>query len=286
VPVTEDALMAADLFDSRTTPPPVPAAPAGPDPAFAARPRLLTLRAALARAVPRARQPRWNEPPAFFFDPRRQAELEAARPAPLDRFAEATALIGAELPVLLASVEVRRTARAIGLSEVALALAPTCPAARELADLLAVPDDEVFLALAPAERTGTRLHLRGAADVAQLYRLLAPPAPGHPIQLYAPAALRSDGTLPTGFAGCEHWLWPTQPLATVPRINGERVVLVGPAVARFAPDIEPRFPTLAVECQVVQTLNVFQVAGVLARLCGRPVPVPALEDASAVARAA
>ena len=183
-------------------------------------------------------------------------------------------------------MEVRRAARAIGLQDAALALASQCPAARELADLLAVPDDEVFLALAPAERTGTRLHVRGAADVAQLYRLLAPALPSGPIQLFAPLALQSDGTLPVGFAGCEHWLWPTQPLATVPRINGERVVLVGPAVVRLTLDVEPRFPALAVECEVIQALNAFQTAELLAHLCGHPVPVHAPTSTSPVARAA
>src|SRR5438105_745355 len=81
--------------------------------------------------------------------------------------------------------------------------------------------------LSPAARTGVRLHLRGAADVAQLQQLLGEPTP---FQLFAPAALQADGTLPAGVAGCVHWLWPTQPLAAVPRIGGERVVLVGPAV--------------------------------------------------------
>src|SRR4051812_7703078 len=123
--------MPADLFDRLTAAPP-PAAPrAAPDAAFAARPRLARLSAALARAA-RARPPRWNEPAAFFFDPKRQAELEAARPAPPDRFADLTALVAAELPGLLAAVEVRRVARATaGLTAAARALAPLCPAARE-----------------------------------------------------------------------------------------------------------------------------------------------------------
>jgi hypothetical protein len=165
-------------------------------------------------------------------------------------------------------------------------MAPHCSAVRELADLLAVPDDEVFLALAPADRTGVRLHLRGAADVAQLHRLLAPTWESSALQLLLPAALRPDGTLPTGFAACEHWLWPAQPLAVVPRLGGERVVLVGPAVVRAALDAEPRFPALAVEAEVVETLNAFQTAELLSRLCGRPVPVQTPTNAPAVARAA
>ncbi len=306
-----------------------PGAPAGrtaaPDPAFAARARLKRLRDALVQAAKALRPHRWNEPAVFFFDRTRQAELDAARPTVPDRFAELTALIAAELPALVSAVEVRRVARATdGLASAARAL--PFPAARELAELLAIPDDEVFLALAPAARTGVRLHLRGAADVAQLYRLLEepnPPAPfpkkeggerpaelhldnharersfspsppggggrgvGFPsVQLFSPAALLPDGPLPVGFAGCEHWLWPTQPLAAVPRIGGERVVIVGPAVVRSALDIEPRFPGLAVECDSVQALNPFQVAEALARLCGRPVPVSAPAGERPVARAA
>ncbi|MFM8274537.1 MAG: hypothetical protein ACKODX_19710 [Gemmata sp.] len=256
-----------------------------PDPAFAARPRLLRLRDALAAA---SRRPaRWNEPAAFFFDARRQTELEAACPPAPDPFAALTDLIATEMPALLAHVEVRRVARALGgLRELAGAVAPRCAAANDLAELLAVPDDEVFLALAPHDRTGVRLHVRGAAEVGQLYQLLAAHRPG-PFQLFAPAAVRPDGTLPAGFTGCGHWLWPTQPLAAVPRIGGARVVLVGPGVVRHATDGGPRFPALRVESELVQTLNPFQAAEALSQLTGRPVPVgPPAAEPLAAARAA
>jgi hypothetical protein len=276
--------MPADLFARRTAP--VPPAPAEPDAAFAARPRLIRLRDALARAAKGYRPARWKEPPAFFFDPKRQAELEAARPAPPDPFADPAGRIAAELPALLASADVRRVARAVGLPDAARALAPLCPAAKDLADILAVPDGEVFLALAPADRFGVRLHVRGAADIGQLSALLAPTLPADSFQLFAPAALRPDGTLPAGFAGCAHWLWPTQPLAAVPRIDGERVVLVGPSVVRPAGAAAPRFPALAVECERIESLTAFQTAERLARLGGRPVPVRPPAGAEAVARAA
>jgi hypothetical protein len=275
--------MVADLFTPHTAPVSAEAA----DPAFAARPRLVRLLDSLTRAARRAQRVRWNEPPTFFFDPRRQAQLEAVSPTPLPtHLAEPAAHIAAELPALLASVEVRRVARALGLPDAARALAPHFPAARALADLLAVPDDEVFLALAPTGRTGIRLHVRGAADVAQLYKLLAPTVTEHPFQLFAPSALQVDGTLPSGFSGCENWLWPTQPLAAVPRRSGERVVLVGPAVVRPALDGEPRFPALVVACEVIQTLDAVQTTEILSDLCGAPLSVPAPPGASAVARAA
>jgi hypothetical protein len=246
------------------------------DAAFAARPRLAALREALISTAKMLRRAVWNEPDVFFFDPKRQAELEAARTAPADSFAELTAVISAELLELVATVEVRRIARATdGLSAAASALAPRCRAARDLTELLAVPDDEVFLALVPDNRTGVRLHLRGAATVADLHRILAPAfgLASTPFQLFLPAALRTDGTLPGGFAGCEHWLWPTQPLAAAPRVGGERIVLVGGAVVQPVLDTEPRFPGLKVEVEPVQVLNAFQTAEALARLCGAPVPI-------------
>ncbi|MBP3959173.1 hypothetical protein J8F10_28345 [Gemmata sp. G18] len=293
--------MSANLFDHRAGLFPV-APPRTTDPAFAARPRLLALREALVRAAKHARSIRWNEPVAFFFDPKRQAELESVRPAAPDRFAALTDLITTEMPALVAGVEVRRAARAIdGFKSAALAMAPHCAAANDLADLLAVPDDEVFLVLAPNDRAGVRLHVRGAAGIAQLHRLLAetgpkatyPPAPSLKgrgekpgLQMFKSAALLPDGTLPIGLAGCEHWLWPTQPLAAVPRVAGERVVIVGPAVIRSALDVELRFPEMAVESEVVQTLNPFQVMEALSRLIGQRVPVTVPENAPAVARAA
>lgn len=277
--------MPTELFD-RHSGPHFAAAPRAADPAFAARPRLLALRDTLARAAKNLKPARWNEPAVFFFDPKRQAALEAARPAPRDRFAELATAVADELPDLLEHFEVRRVARAIdGLKAAALALAPHCEAARDLADLLAVPDDEVFLVLSPADRTGVRVHARGAASVGQFRDFLVPTHPA-PFQLFVPAALNSDGTLPCGFAGCGHWLWPTQPLSAVPRVRGERVVLVGPAVVPHAGEGEIRFPGLRAEAEVIQVLNPFQAAEELSRLTGRPVPVGAPPEPLPVARAA
>jgi hypothetical protein len=248
-----------DLLSTRFAP---PAVRPEPDPAFAARPRLLALAADLRRA-PRAS--RWREPDAFFFDPKRQAAFEEARGPRTDPLA---ARVEEEIELLCANAHVRRAARAVpGLAEAAARYGP----ARELAELLAVPDDEVFLALAPAARAGVRLHLCGAASVAQLRELLAPVF-GGPFQLFAPAALRPDATLPDGFAGCDHWLWPEMALARVPRVNGERVVIVGPATVPAA-EVPLRFPQMAVSCRVVEVLNPFRAADALARLCGAPVPV-------------
>ncbi|HEY1191706.1 MAG TPA: hypothetical protein VGE74_29000 [Gemmata sp.] len=312
--------MSAELFDRRSGLQYVEA-PRPVEPAFAARPRLLALRNTLTRATKQLKPDRWNEPAVFFFDPKRQTELESARPpvAP-DRFAELTRAITTELPHLFEHVEVRRVARALdGFRTAALQLAPHCSAARDLADLLAVPDDEVFLVLAPADRTGVKVHVRGAASVGQFCRLLEellpvarphesgsekqrPSEPGAtsvapraltragegdgiPFQLFAPAALSADATLPAGVGGCGHWLWPAQPLSVAPRIGGERVVLLGPAVIHQT-DSANRFPELPAAADVVEVLNAFQVAEALSRLTGRPVSAGGSSEARPVARAA
>src|SRR5215211_6925561 len=102
-----------DPFDRRASAQSTaPRAPANPDSAFAARTRLARLRDALTRAARTLRPARWNEPAVFFFDRKRQAELEAARPVLPGPFPELTNLITTELAALLAAVEVRRVARA------------------------------------------------------------------------------------------------------------------------------------------------------------------------------
>ena len=280
-----------------------------PDAAFAARPRLLRLRDALKAAHPRPRS-RWGEPAVFFFDPARQAEYEAARPRQVEQTSPVAEMIATELPGLFASVEVRRVARAIpGLPEAAARL----PAARELAELLALPDDETVLVLHPRERTGFRLFVRGVADAAQFqllmldaigstpppsrlvaaYRDADPVTPaGVPMvaagrfQLFRPSAVRPDGSVPVGFGGSDHWLWPHQPLAALPRIDGERVVLLGEPAFRQTWEVERRFPAMAAEVQPLQALSPFQVAERLGRLAGQPVRVRVATPPAAGARAA
>ena len=289
--------------------------PRAADPAFAARPRLARLRDALnhaTRTLPHRRPSRWAEPPVFFFCPQRQAELEAARPAKPrhDPFADVAGRIATELPELFASVEVRRAARATaGLQGAAAAMAPHVPAAKDLAELLAVPDDETVLVIDPAARAGWRVLVRGVADADQFHLLLAdavtgdpadgllpgPPVParlaaacrdadplvpaGVPMvaearfQLVRPSAVRPDGSLPGGFRGSDHWVWGHEPLAAVPRVDGERVVLLGEPAFRRTWEVDRRFPALPAELRLLRVLGPFQVAERLSRLAGRPVPV-------------
>jgi hypothetical protein len=293
---------------------------ATPDAGYDALPRLTRLAADLA-AVRGKAKPRWKEPPLFFFDKRRQAALELARPEKRtpDPLADLAYRVAAELPGLCESIEVRQVARAVsGLRAAAEAIAPIISPARDLADLLAMPEDETITVLHPALRTGFRIVVRGLADIGQFHILLAdatdgvlpgpmvparfveayceanPTAPaGVPMvaearfQLYAPAALRPDGTLPDGFGGSDHWLWPHAALATVPRIAGERVILLGPPAYRSAWEISRRFPALAAEVRLLEVLSPFRVAERLGQLTGTPLaPAPRTDPRPELAKAA
>ncbi len=277
-----------------------------PDPGYEALPRLGRLATALRRVMVGPTRSRWKEGTLFFFDPRRQAELErnpaAATGSAYDPYEEISRRIEAELPALFESVEVRHVARTVpGLWEAAVRLATVCPAARDLADLLAVPDDEVFTVLCPARKWGVRLVARGLVDCGQFHVLLAAAAPdlaeegpfpprivtastttnptttaGIPLlaetrwQFYSAAALDGRDRLPEGFAGSAYWLWPHTPLATVPRIDGERLILVGPPAFRLTWDVSRRFPALAAELRLDELLRPAAVRDRLARLGGVP----------------
>lgn len=297
------------------------------DSAFAARSTLIDLRNTLAAAVRqrRSRRNRWGEPPVFFFDSACQAELERSRPAASKSDSRSlTASISSELPELMRSVEVRRVARAIpGLREAAAALAAECPAAKDLAELLTVADDEAVLVLHPAKRVGFRLLVRGVHDVSQFHILMLASAtgelrdgllPGTPVselfvaacrdcdpvvpagvsmvaearfQLFKPTAVQADGSVREGFAGCRDWLWGQQALTTIPRVNGERVVVLGDPAFRATWEIDRRFPGVQAEVKLVQVLNPFQVAEHLSRFAGQPVPVRQVEEqAASIAKAA
>jgi len=273
-------------------------------------------RLAAALAESRVKPSRWREPPVFFFDPARQAELEATRVSTDSPSDAISTLIASELPELYSSVEVRRVARAIpGLR----AAAAHHPAGTQLAELLAVPDDEPVLVLHPKLRAGFRVFVRGIADIAQFHLLLldavegdvaGPPLPsrfriacaeanpvipaGVPMvaearfQFFKPTAIQSDGSIPSGFHGCEHWLWHSQPLASIPRIDGERVILLGEPAFRQTWEVERRFPAMPAEVRLLEVLNPFRVAEELSRLAGRPIPIHSTgtADAPALTRAA
>jgi hypothetical protein len=300
---------------------PTPARRPRPDAGYDALPRLARLAADLMIAAAPQAASRWKEPPVFFFERRRQVEYEAARP-PIpqpDPFAELSTRIAAELPGLCDSVTIRQVARGVaGLRPAAAALASRCPAAKDLAELLAIPDDEVITVLHPAMRFGFRMIVRGIADIGQFHILLAeamsdaeagPMVPARFVAacrdadptaaagvpmiaearflMYKTAALRSDGSLPAGFGGSDHWLWPNMPLANVPRIDGERVVLLGAPAYRQTFEVSRRFPALAAELQMLESLNPFRTAERLSKITGKPVsPAVQREPEMTLAKAA
>ena len=271
-----------------------PSSPA--DAGYSARARLAELRDALLAERKRlAVRSRWNEPALFFFHRERQAELEAARTvattvSPLARRIER------EVAALEASVEARQAARGVpGLRDAAGAV----PVAKPLAELLAIPDDESVLVIDPNRRTGFRLSVRGVATLNQFQTLMraagGEPIPARvvrmcrdvepivpagvpmivdlPFQFFRPAALRKDGTLPPAFDVCDRWLWGWESLAAAPRIDGERVVLVGEPAFPMKWEADRRHPAMAASVQLESALNPFQVADRLSRIVGSPVPV-------------
>jgi hypothetical protein len=312
VPLKEDGQMAARMLGRSLSPAngvdaASPRVFGHPDAGYEARLRLVKLRDRLAAATSISLS-RWKVPELFFSDKRREAERRANTTlTSKDPFAPLSEEIAAELPSLCSSPDVRRAARAIeGLGDAARTLAPKCEAARDLADLLAVPDDEAVLALDPDAGLGLRLTVRGIADVGQFHVLLAaavaeesvgvgpqepvpsrlvhacrnsgPPTPaGVPMvmearfQMYTPEALRPDGTLPTGFGGCGAWLWPATGLSAVPRVDGVRVILLGPPAYAAKWDVVTRFPAMPAELNVVEVMSPFRVAEELSRLTGHTI---------------
>src|SRR6185312_5387389 len=305
--------MLAELFRTRAKPS-VESFRPNPEVAYAARRRLLALRDDLLAAIPR-RPRRGGEPPVFFFDRARQADLEAARNPDREAVDPFAKRIEVEIAALCESVEVRQMARAIpGLRG---AIWRGNYAAFDA--LLAIPDDEIVLVLHPNERWGCRLVVRGieAVNPFQVLMLDAvssegsylPRLPGRfaaagrsvepvtpagvpmlaelPYQPLRPEALQSDGTVLSGFAASDHWLWGWEPLAAAPQLDGERIVLLGEPAFPLKWEVERRFPAMAAEATLVQMLSPFQVAERLSRIAGQPIsPAPIRRERATLAKAA
>lgn len=247
------------------------------DQAYLLRPRLLALHASLRRAA--RFQHLWASSrelaPLFYFHKPRQADYDASR-------ADATAFpadvawnavdsgVRDLWPALVADADVRQSARAIaGLYAAAQELASIHPAARDLSDLLRVLDDEVLCVVEPATRAGFTMEVRGVEVIDQLHDLLD----GHTCyQVLALSGLRQDGSLPTGAGSSAHWLFNDQPAAMLPRIDGERVVLLGEPLPLFRRTDERRFPGLSVEARRLRTLTLPEVLERLSKWAGAPLP--------------
>ena len=189
-----------------------------------------------------------------------------------------------------------------GLAEAAADLAADHPKARQIAEALAVPDDEVVRVIHPAARAGFRVLVRGVADVSQFHVLLADAVTGDPgrgllpgagpdprvvaayrdgpadgsepvavarFQFFRPQALLPDGTLPPGFAGSDDWLWGPEPLTAVPRVDGERTMLLAEPTVRASWDAVRRLAWLNGELDVIEVMTAAEVIGWIEARTGR-----------------
>ncbi len=250
-----------------------------------------TLRAALRfrdrRRVLAANSPesRWGVPALFYFDARLQADLESRRPAGTDRAADQAArqdpagaaawhalvdLLDDALCVLTNSAEARHAARAIdGFLSVTQAMRHEHPGVGLLLHVLGVADDDTVRVVHPAAGVGVRLVVRGVGDVAELHRRLADVIRGPRWQFLRPEALRADGTVPQGPAGAEHWLWGHESLSALPRLDGDRTVLID-SPARPVTDTQSRRRNpVAGELRVLETMGVEAVDSWVAARTGR-----------------
>ena len=249
-----DLLTLPAVENSRATP------AARADLAVAALPLLVRLRDTLldairfrdaCRQLERHANRRWAVPPLFFFDATAQSRwdiIRPVRPTFPDPWAEnvaesdpVAAYAWNKLPDLLddtlslcgACANVRHAARAVpGLTRAATRLATDHRRVKQFADILAVPDDAVVVAVDPEAGSGLRVILRGVARVGQLHRLLADAFwadsdTASRFQLYRPAALGSDGRVRDGVSGIGDCLWPGDLLSDIPAEKGERIVLLG-----------------------------------------------------------
>lgn len=330
--------MSIELFPSRSTrfrtdetPPPQ----SRPDLAFLARPLFLRLTEALQlvatllhecrkmenRATRHERS--WGVPKLFFADRTAQEDWQAKQvpqatfpepfvsllgtsfPKLMDAWDRLPDLLDDALSLLAESLDVRRMARAIlGFQEAALAV----PQAHELAGILGMPEEEIWLVIHPTARAGFRVALEGVADIAQLHVLLAEQLSGDPargylagrrphfdvldacqlsvptegvvatsrFQFYRPEALRPDGTLPVGFAGTSNWYWGHETLNVVPQQHGERILLIGEAVLPKTWEVNRRYSRIAAEAKVLDVLRSAEVESWLRTRCSeyRPPSIP------------
>ncbi len=265
------------------------------DVAVAALPLLHQLRDALRAALrfrdrrrlllAAAPESRWGVPALFYFDAQLQADLERRRPAESDRAADQAArqdpagaaawhalvdLLDDALCVLTNSADARHAARAIdGFVTVTQAMRHEHPGVGPLLHVMSVTDDDTVRVVHPAAGVGVRLVVRGVGDVAELHRRLAEVIPGPRWQFLRPDALQADGTMPQGPAGAEHWLWGHESLSALPRIDGDRTVLIDSPERPVTETQSRRRNPVVGELRVVESMGVEAVDAWVAALTGR-----------------
>ncbi|QEL15180.1 hypothetical protein [Limnoglobus roseus] len=241
--------------------------------------------------------------PNFLAD---RFTVPTARQMPIGAraWADLTDLIDDAFTACAASVEVRRVARAVPqLRDRLASFAANHNACHEFAALLAATDDVIVTVLYPAARAGFRFQLQGIVNLDQLHVLLADAATGSPTrgyfpgtapdarvadayidqptdpaaeiatasyQLFRPNALRSDGTLPTGFDGAANWLWGHESPHVIPTVLGERVLLLGEATYPRQWPVGRRFSALKGELHLLRMLPREEVDGWVERITKQP----------------
>jgi hypothetical protein len=228
----------------------------------------------------------WGVPPLFFFDHRHGVEprpsslrddvtRDAARRDPIGAAAwqQLPDLCDDVLTVLSSEVEARHAARAVeGFRASVEVLAGENLRVRELSHVLNLTDDQVVRIIDPLGRTGLRLWVRGLADVNHLGLLLNRISPAIWRQFYRPEALRSDGTLPPGLSGADHWFWGREAVSTVPLLEGERTLLVD-IPARQPITCESRMKVrIHGEIRVLETMTTNQVETWIETMTGHELP--------------
>jgi len=227
--------------------------------------------------------------------------LTGQMPVEYDMWLAVPRLVESALERLTLSATDRRVARSLtGLSETVADLAVNVPSCRELQRVLAVADDEVVLAIHPAARVGVRVCITGVADVNHLHVLLATALAGDPrddllaghrpdprvvaayrgigstdtppiaeaiFQLYKLTAVQSDGSLPSGFTGTDHWLPGEVSPTAIPMLRGERTVLLSDPVYPATWDAARIFPTMPATFERIEVLTRAAVDTWLADRC-------------------
>jgi hypothetical protein len=204
-------------------------------------------------------------------------------------------LLADALTLACSATSVRHVARAVPELVSLLKQVSDVPGAKTLQGMLEIPDDETVRVVDPARGYGVRVRVSGVATVGQFQILLAasspalfpryrvradvyeaaldglPPGADLPIatipaQFYHPRAWNSESGFPSGFDGSSDWFWEHQPLQALPRIHGDRVVYVGPAVYPRMWEVEKPFPTILPQVELLQILPVSEVLS----MAGRP----------------
>ncbi len=282
-------------FARPATPARDPAPRALRDVAVAALPLLHQLRDTLRAALrfrdrrrlllAAAPESRWGVPALFYFDAQLQADLERRRPAEVDRAADQAArqdpagaaawhalvdLLDDAQSVLTNSADARHAARAIdGFLSVTQAMRHEHPGVGPLLHVLSVTDDDTVRVVHVAAGVGVRVVVRGVGDVAELHRRLADVIPGPRWQFLRPDALQADGTVPQGPAGAEHWLWGHESLCALPRLDGDRTVLIDSPARPVTETQSRRRNPVAGELRVIESMGVGAVDAWVAARTGR-----------------